>query len=267
MKNKWLYHAALTLCAAVFLFSAYRVGSYYFTAYQEANVYDDLNQLVQGSGTGGNNQTGDNEDEPPLYAESGRLYRYESLYQENNDMVGWITIPGADSGYPVMQTPDDEEYYLRKSFYKKKSNGGTPILDKDSDLEDPNSRIMAYGHNLKSGGMFYPLMKYTKASYWKKNPTFSFDTLYESRTYRIVAVVQLDLAQEGHFSYYADDYFSSEAAYNGFIQQAKEAALYDTGVIPSYGQQIMILSTCSYHVSGDTGRLAVIAVQESAAAQ
>ncbi len=285
MKNKWLYRLALCLCAAVFLFSAYRVGSYYFTAHQESDLYDDLSQLVadaekegqHNAGQQPDNQDPDNTDPdsgetgnkepadpPPLYAESGRLYRYDALYNQNPDLAGWIYIPGTNRNYPVMQTPENEEYYLRRNFYKKKANAGTPFLDKDSDLEDPNSRIMVYGHNLKSGGMFHPLTKYTKQSYWKKHPTITFDTLYESRTYRIVAVVQLDLTEVDHFGYYAYDHYSSATSYNSFIQDAKDAALYDTGVTPTYGQQMLILSTCSYHVEGDGGRLVIIAVQESA---
>lgn len=286
MHKKLLYRLAMLLCVAVFLFSGYKVVSYYIEAKKEADLYQDLNQLVQdaeqegkdqannqtgsgngnsssdGSGSSGDSDTDSKPVDPPLYAESGRLYRYEELYLQNQDMVGWISVPGTKQGYPVMQTPQDEEYYLRKNFYKKKSSGGTPFLDKDSDLEDPASRIMVYGHNLKSGGMFTPFTKYTKVSHWKKYPTFTFDTLYESRTYRIVAVVQVDITQAGHFAYYAYDRFSSAASFNGFLQSAKEAALYDTGVTAEYGQQMMIISTCSYHVSGTGGRLAIIAVQE-----
>lgn len=275
MRKKILYRAVLIACIAVFLFSGYKVASYYITAYREARLYTDLNQQVQdaqkeaennqqAAGSGESDDPDTSDATPPLYAESGRLYRYDALYAQNNDMVGWIYIPGTDLGYPVMQTPNDEEYYLRKSFYKKYAHAGTPFLDKDSDLEDPASRIMVYGHNLKSGGMFYPLMQYTQKSYWEKNPVFQFDTLYEARTYRIVAVVQVDITEPGHFAYYAYDRFSSAASFNGFIQQAKEASLYDTGVTAQYGQQMMILSTCSYHVSGDGGRLAIIAVQDPA---
>lgn len=277
MKKKILYRTALILCLAVFLFSGYKVASYYITAHREAALYDDLLQQVQdaqqeaqtnaGAQDGSGDETDGGQEAPqndPLYAESGRLYRYEGLYTQNNHMVGWIHIPGTDLGYPVMQTSSNEEYYLRRNFYKKYATGGTPFLDKDSDLEDPASRVMVYGHNLKSGGMFSPLLKYTKESHWKTYPTFQFDTLYEERTYRIVAVVQTDITDPGHFAYYAYDRFSSAASFNGFIQQAREASLYDTGVTAEYGQQMMILSTCSYHVSGDGGRLAIIAVQEPA---
>ncbi len=268
MNRKLIYRLALGLCIAMFLFSGYKIVSYYMTASSEAGVYEDLNQQVQDAEQAGRDQIGSGSDtgpeDAPLYAESGRLYRYDALYQQNNDMVGWIYVPGTNTGYPVVQTPKDEEYYLRKNFYKKKATGGTPFLDKDSDLEDPASRVMVYGHNLKSGGMFTPFTKYTKASHWKKYPTFQFDTLYESRTYRILAVVQVDITRAGHFAYYAYDRFSSAASFNGFIQSAKEASLYDTGVTAEYGQQMMIISTCSYHVSGDGGRLAIIAVQEPA---
>ena len=269
MMRKMVYRGILVVLVAVFLFSGYKVASYYISAYTEGKVYDDLNQLVQNADkdkrpndpSGSSGGSGSNEPLPPVYAESGRLYRYDALFEQNNDMVGWIQIPGTDQGYPLMQTPGDEEYYLRRNFKKKNAKTGTPFLDKDSDFENPNSRVMIHGHNLKSGGMFYPLMQYTKKSHWKKYPTLSVDTLYQQRTYQIVAVVRVDLAEAGHFAYYAYDNFTSEASYNGFMEDAKKASLYDTGITPVYGQQVLVISTCSYHVSGDGGRLAIIAVQ------
>lgn len=42
----------------------------------------------------------------------------------------------------------------------------------------------------------------------------------------------------------ADD----EAEYNSAIKQFKNKSLYDTGVTPQYGQQLITLVTCTYHV-------------------
>ena len=109
--------------------------------------------------------------------------------------------------------------------------------------------------------MFHDLEQYEDADYWKAHPTVFFDTLYERREYQILAVVMLDLNDPDHFQYYAYDTFPSADSYDAFLSNAKAASLYDTGVSGAYGQQVLILSTCSYHVSGDTGRLAVIAVQ------
>ena len=43
------------------------------------------------------------------------LEKYRVLYQENGDLVGWLSIEGTDIDYPVMQREDDE-YYLHHDF-------------------------------------------------------------------------------------------------------------------------------------------------------
>ena len=42
--------------------------------------------------------------------EDGILYRYSVLYGRNDEMAGWIQLEGTVINYPVMLTPDDEEY-------------------------------------------------------------------------------------------------------------------------------------------------------------
>lgn len=36
------------------------------------------------------------------------LHKYVDLYEENKDLVGWLTIDGMKIDYPVMQNEDDE---------------------------------------------------------------------------------------------------------------------------------------------------------------
>ena len=52
----------------------------------------------------------------------------QELYNINNDIIGWIKIEDTNINYPVMQTKDRANYYLRKDFYKKYSQWGTPFL-------------------------------------------------------------------------------------------------------------------------------------------
>lgn len=47
------------------------------------------------------------------------LLEIQKLYQQNNDLIGWITIEDTKIDYPVMFTKG-EDYYLRRDFYKKK---------------------------------------------------------------------------------------------------------------------------------------------------
>ena len=45
-----------------------------------------------------------------------------------------------------------------------------------------------------------------------------------------------------------------------YMEQVREAALYETGVDAAYGDTILTLSTCSYHT--EDGRFVVVARKE-----
>ena len=42
--------------------------------------------------------------------------KYGALFEQNNDFVGWISIDETSIHYPVMQTPDNPDYYLKHGF-------------------------------------------------------------------------------------------------------------------------------------------------------
>ena len=53
---------------------------------------------------------------------------------------------------------------------------------------------------------------------------------------------------------------ADEAEYNNAVAQFKKKSLYDTGVTPQYGQQLITLVTCTYQV--DNGRFVVVACEK-----
>lgn len=53
---------------------------------------------------------------------------YRELHSYNSDFVGWIRVPGTEINYPVMQSPDSPNFYLRRNFEKEYSNLGTPVF-------------------------------------------------------------------------------------------------------------------------------------------
>jgi len=67
------------------------------------------------------------------------------LYAQNSDLVGWIRVDGTRIDYPVMQTPDNPEYYLHRDFNKEYSDSGTPFLDANSRIGGTWNWII-YGH-------------------------------------------------------------------------------------------------------------------------
>ena len=80
------------------------------------------------------------------------------LYAQNSDLIGWIEIEGTKIDYPVMQTPDDPEYYLHRDFNREYSASGTPFLDSASVVLPKDNAVtwnwLIYGHNMKFGTMF-----------------------------------------------------------------------------------------------------------------
>ena len=53
----------------------------------------------------------------------------------------------------------------------------------------------------------------------------------------------------------------SEKEYNEFVENAKKASLYPIDATATYPEQLITLSTCSYHV--EDGRFAVVGKKSS----
>lgn len=186
------------------------------------------------------------------------LAQYVSLYEKNADMFGWLYIEGTSVDYPVMHTPDDPEFYLRTNFDGDYSVSGVPFID--SDCFEGCGNYIIYGHNMKNGTMFNSILSYKDESFWREHPTICFDTMYQSGEYEVFAafyskVYNVDETAVFRIYDYAD--LSDEQVFNEFTQQVKKAAIYETGVSTSYGDEFITLITCSYHVNN--GRFVVIA--------
>ena len=100
----------------------------------------------------------------------------QKLYEINSDIIGWIRIDNSNIDYPVMQTKNSPNYYLRKNFYKQYSYLGTPYLAENCDTNTSDNLII-YGHHINNSKMFGELENYRKEEYYK--------TIYIRRKKRI----------------------------------------------------------------------------------
>ena len=191
------------------------------------------------------------------------LSKYENLYQQNSDMIGWIKIEDTKINYPVMQTEiNNPNFYINKDFNKKASVSGTPFIDSRCTLESEN--IIIYSHNMKNGTMFGGLTKYKEKEYYRNHRIIIFDTLYEERKYEIVAVVLSKVyynekSTEETFEFYNHIELDSKEQFDGYMSELKEQSLYETGVSAEYSDNLITLVTCNYHT--EDGRLLVVAKQ------
>lgn len=184
---------------------------------------------------------------------------YTDYYLKNEDMVAWLYIPNTPIDYPVMYTPEDEEYYLKKGFDKKGNANGCLILDTDSSVDPLSTNLIIHGHCMNSGAMFGTLSKYEKEEYYGEHSTiYLYDKDREHR-YEVIAVFRSQVFRQSDtcFKYYKFFNAETEEEFSYFYDNIKEMSVYDTGVEAEFGDKFITLSTCAYHVQN--GRFVVVA--------
>lgn len=236
------------ICLIVFIGSAGALLNYFLTGMREQKGLEDLAKLKT-----------QRED---LKTDKGIVVgEYVDLYLKNGEIIGWIEIEDTKVNYPVMWTPDNPEFYLRRNFDKEHATSGTPFLDAASDIFVPTANFFIYGHNMKNGTMFHDIVKYEDKEFYESHKTFRFDTIYKGGqgTYEIVAAGYSKIypKESKAFKYYQYAGITSESDFNEFVKGVKKISSYDTGVTPEYGDQLVTLSTCTYNE--DDGRFFVVA--------
>ena len=186
------------------------------------------------------------------------MLQVRKLKEENEDVVGWLEIPNTSISYPVLQGIDNE-YYMTHNYKKEKSKNGSIFLDSKYDWTIPSSNLLIYGHNLNNGTMFQELLKYSSESFYIQHPKIRFTTVDEDAEYEIISVFKSRVyynTEKDVFRYYYFINAETEMEYNEFVENSKKASLYNIDATAQYNEQLITLSTCSYHVKD--GRFVVV---------
>lgn len=186
------------------------------------------------------------------------LPEYETLYQKNKRLIGWIKIDDTVIDYPVMQTANNE-YYLDHNFNQEYDKNGSIFMDAACDVVHRNTNLIIYGHHMKSGKMFGNLNSYSKKEYCDKHSLIRFDTIYEKGLYQVMYVFRSRIFNEDEvvFKYYQFLDASSEKEFDSNMKEMAALSLYDTGVTAAFGDELLTLSTCDS--SEQDGRFVVVA--------
>lgn len=265
--KKILFLVTIVLLVAAFAVSAFLVGRYVINGRKAQNRYNDLAAQASASTTAPTTPTttAPTEDtqaeteETTQATEPQPIAEYVALHEQNPDMVGWIKIDNTKLDYPVMQTPNEKDYYLKRDFDKKDSEWGSIYAWEEADLNEPSDNITLFGHRMKDGSMFSPILVYENKSAWEENPLIFFNTLTEYHTYKIFAVFKTSANLGEGFSYHKFVNAQNKQDFDNFVATCKDLAFYDTGITPQYGDKLICLSTCEYTMGGGNGRFVVCA--------
>ena len=183
---------------------------------------------------------------------------FEALWEVNPDIYAWLEIPGTDISYPILQSPDNDDFYLDHNSDKVYSANGSIYSEhryNGTDFTDPVTIL--YGHHMRSGAMFGNLqMLFSDAVFFEDTPTFTVYTPDAELTYGIFAAVPYP---GDHILYYND--FSDDAVFenffSGIFNTRDLGARFREEYAPEPGDQVLILSTCL--IGNNTNRFLVMA--------
>ncbi len=263
----FLYWFLMAIFIGIFTFCALYLIRYYGQDKKSKDTYEDLRELVVDE---------DNTEEEDVVYEAtasdipgqefvvvdGKkiLKRFRNLYHKNHDFYGWLKIDGTKIDYPVMYTPDNEEFYLYRDFNKENNNSGTPFVDTASDVELPSDNILIYGHNMQTNTMFHDILQYEKEDFYKKHKKLTFDTIYGEGEYEVIAAFYTQIYGKNdtsHFKYYQFFNAANENDFDNYVTNCKALTAYEIPTTAKYGDHLITLSTCAYHV--EDGRFVVVA--------
>ncbi len=255
-KNR-LMTVAMAFMAALMLFSCFQLWHHLAAEKEAEDNYSSLADLIKMPPALASPMPGKPGEVPSGISDDWTVQdQYGTLFEQNADMVGWISIEGTPLDYPVMQTASEPNYYLQRGFNGEYSDYGVPYAAEACSIDPASDNITIYGHHMKSGKLFGSLDGYTDQEFCREHPIIRFDTYAGFGEYVVLAVFKTTPTE---FAYHEFVDAADEAAFDTYVRQCRELSLYDTGAMASYGDKLITLSTCEY--SQDDGRLVVVAVR------
>lgn len=198
---------------------------------------------------------------PTIRFPDGMNPAYADLYAANQDMVGWLKIENTKYiNFPIVQTTDNE-IYLKRDFYGRKTDYGNPFLDFRNNAKELDRNTIVFGHHMRSGDQeFSELTDYLTMDGFKRNPVIDFNTLYAEYQWKVYAVF-LTNSRAQHDNGYIFNYIFTSLAndekFMEYINEIDQRKLYSTGVDIRPSDKLLTLSTCNY--DWDEQRLVVVA--------
>lgn len=194
-----------------------------------------------------------------LYPE-GMTAQFRNLYDMNVNVAGWLRIDDTVIDYPVMLHSGG--YYQTHSFADELSYYGQPYVnaaDHTTLMGDARVRIV-YGNNTEDEQMFSALLSYRRPAFLRQHPTVEFNTLFDTASYEIFAVMVADGSDDAVWQY-DQTAFADDTQYMAFVDAIRARSLFDCDVAVTATDRLLLLSTNAQREYGRADARLVIAAK------
>ena len=169
--------------------------------------------------------------------------KFEELWQVNPDVYAWITVPGTEIDYPILQHASDNSYYLMHNIDGSYGYPGCIYTENLNSKDFTDNNTVIYGHNMKNGSMFAQLHKFEDPDFFNENREVLIYLPDEVLHYTIFAAHIYD---DRHLLYSFD--FSDPDVYEKYLQSVFDtrdmSANIDKDMTVTKDDQIITLVTC-----------------------
>ena len=164
-----------------------------------------------------------------------------ALQQINPEAYAWLEITGTDISFPILQSAEDETFYLTHNIYGEEDDNGSIYTEyyNNTDFADPNTVI--YGRNRDE--MFGKLHQFQDRDFFDTHREIKIYTAGKTLTYKIFAaytyddrhlIATYDFWDQLVFSNYLEDVFAIRAM-DAFIDDSVEVTSENKIIILSTG--------------------------------
>lgn len=173
---------------------------------------------------------------------------FAALQQQNPDVYAWIQVPGTEVDYPILQSSNDNTYYLNHTIDGEEKKEGAIFTENynTKTFEDPNTVI--YGHDMKNGSMFQSIHKYMDRSFFDNNRDIVIYMPDQILRYKIFAAYLTDNRHLlMNYNFWSKDEYQQYL--NSIFSMRDMNAFIDTSMEVTNEDKIITLSTCYAGIS------------------
>ena len=183
---------------------------------------------------------------------------WASLRAVNDEVVGWLQIPGTAVNFPVYQGPDNDKY-LHTSAEGEYSLGGQVFMDYANTAPGMvDAQTIIYGHHLRNGAMFKPISDMANQEMFDSVSTVWYVT--EDTTYELEPLLLYETdANDANVRTFT---FGSEDELRAYLTGLLDVAVTkraDAAEKIAAATNVLTLCTCNYE-NGDSGRTLLVCV-------
>ncbi len=178
---------------------------------------------------------------------------FDKLWNLNPDVIGYLQIPDSNIDYPVLQSLERRDYYLKRNIDGSTGFPGCIFAENINSGDFSDAVTILYGHNMQNGTMFGQLKKYFEEDFREEH---KYIFVYQPDCVSLYEVVVVSPYSEEHLL--VDDFIKNGNSFmfsgvkrddqvrviNHLKEFNSKLAYFAEGEITEE-DKLLVLSTCS----------------------